>query len=219
MKCSLNEARSLSMKAAHGVGLPWGWAEEAAMSVCWLLERGWPGVDTLAACLTGVASGRFSPLDTVPVRCGQVWTGGPEGLFPIVVGTMVNDRAHDIAAGAPLETARLVYPILLLPFVDAASAVTGCALVLEWPGTRLEVHGRVGVHVVEKTTLLASNAAELCCRRLSTTHPAVPPRRTVAATDVRSDAWEALAEFARWTYVPSSGRSRDRGAGEGAASS
>ena len=55
MSWSLGEIRSLSIKAARGAGMTWGLAEEAGFSVCWLEERGWPGVEALSGYLENLS--------------------------------------------------------------------------------------------------------------------------------------------------------------------
>ena len=44
---SVSEASSLAIKAARGVGMPWGIAEEAGFVLRWLTRSGAPGVTAL----------------------------------------------------------------------------------------------------------------------------------------------------------------------------
>ena len=49
---SVSEASSLAIKAARGVGMPWGIAEEAGFALRWLTQSGAPGVTALCRYLS-----------------------------------------------------------------------------------------------------------------------------------------------------------------------
>ena len=219
VKCSMNEVFGLCAKASRGAGIPWGLAEEAASAVRWLHEFGWPGADLLCGCLQDLSNGAVTLFDGLPEQPGGLWGADSKALFPIMLGTVVNDRAQRIAAGEQIEIKRVGWPLLVLPFVAGAMTHVECSLVLEWPGTLLDVRGHACVHVAQKDTLLTSDTRALCCRMVSNESPGSAAlstrRRSVASgTAVSQQTWEMLTEFARGTYVPASRHSRARGAGE-----
>ena len=64
---SVSEASSLAIKAARGVGMPWGIAEEAGFALRWLTRSGAPGVTALCRYLTAYQGAmKMSGADSPP---------------------------------------------------------------------------------------------------------------------------------------------------------
>ena len=202
------------MKAARGLGVPWGLAEEAGMATSWLVERGWPGADLLAACLSQIAESAELCRDFTAVHRNHAWRAQSQALFPVVAGTLINDKATQIFDGSQVQIGRLTYPILVLPFVHMASKATGCPMELRWSGTRIEVQGDTGLRIIEKTTLLTSSTATLLCQASTGANPVLPGPRARDRITVRNSTWKTLERFSRLTCVPATKESQNRGAGE-----
>ena len=103
MSWSLGETAALALKAARGVGLPWGLAEEAAGAVFWLHQRGLPGISALCGYLNAYGK----PATATDAAC------------PLIMGTALSDGTHPVPDHADdrIDLGIVKSPLLLLPFV------------------------------------------------------------------------------------------------------
>lgn len=188
---SMNEIEMDALKAARGAGLPWGVAEDVGRAVRWLAGL---GVDWSGALLA--ALGRDGVAD--PARS------------PFLIATRVADDAEaPLPAGVDVEDPALLVALLAvcLPADRPLAIAVGSLLVrigggrvsASQPDAALVATPRASVTI----TPIPADAAPLA-------HPLVPrlTRGRVSAAD--RAAIEALVYR---TYVPTSERSRLRGAG------
>ena len=56
---SVSETSSLAIKAARGVGMPWGIAEEAGFALRWLTRNGAPGVVAICRYLSAYQRAKY----------------------------------------------------------------------------------------------------------------------------------------------------------------
>jgi len=117
----------LGRDAAHGVGLPWGIAEEAATALRWLEARRLPGAALTADWLT--ARGASPAADLAPVIGRHVWTGGATPFCPYLTGAAIADRGEMEVVLGPVA-----FPLLLAPFVASAARTCARGLELAWDG-------------------------------------------------------------------------------------
>lgn len=210
MICSLNEIEALSRKAARGSGLSWGLAEETGKAVRWLSDNGLPGPRVLVELLC--LNDGVSHADVAP-RCENgVWTARNGALSPIVAGALICDRAEELMTGEGLRLEDIAAPLLLAPFVSAASRAAGLALALEWPGVVLSFdRGAVAVEG-DEAALLAGRAKSVI---LTTgVRHATRSARGRDGRDVAPQTTRLLESFAQRTYAPATELSR-AGAGAG----
>ena len=204
---SLGEAEALARKAARGAGLDWGTAEEAGRAVRWLCAHQLPGGEALAGLL--MASDGVPPQRRAPV-CGAVWRARAGCLCPVTAGATLADRAG--AGPQAVTLADLAWPLLLLPFAQAAAARHGATLRVAWPGFRADVAaGALALGPAEAGE--AARAAEVTCRPVPGPQGEGRPRGYRAA--LRPGARAALERFAARTYAPATQAGRLAGAGAG----
>ena len=201
---SVGETRSLTVKAARGVGMPWGIAEEAGFALDWLVRHGAPGVTAMCRYLsfyaTGIEQGR-TPV-TMPGTEGDGW------VCPLGFGTALSDGAINLPDGE----FRLREPMILIPFL-AACAGSG-AVRLTIGDISIDISSD-GFHSEMITHSLLIAEAE--CRIASiadndlpaTTHPV----NRVGST--MTECIAVLTRYAHNTYAPATEASRLAGAGAG----
>jgi hypothetical protein len=187
MNWSLGEAKALAIKAARGVGLPWGMAEEAGFAVHWLQSYGAPGLAALADCLEwhdGKPTQRYD-------------------FCPIGFGTALSDAGR----GVPEDLGRVRHPLLLAPFI---AACTPSGMVLRWDGAELVLSEAGLVTTAPRDVLLIDEAA--CSADRAVAQVASPETRV---PETEADAIQRLTAFAARTYAPATEASRLSGAGAG----
>lgn len=189
MSWSLGEIRTLSQKAARGIGMPWGLAEEAGYSVDWLEGRGLPGVMALASYLDEIDGADYSTL-----HC------------PIAAGATLSD-SRDWDRLFPVE---IYQPLLLIPFVSTCCETR--TLTVRWNQTTAHVNS-IGVAIADggKELTIGPHLTQLAPanKRISgiQCYPRVPADR--------KDFVQSLNRHAEKTYAPATEASRLSGAGAG----
>ncbi|MBJ3774428.1 DUF3726 domain-containing protein [Acuticoccus mangrovi] len=206
---SLSEIGATARKAARGIGMPWGFAEEASRATRALTALNLPGPESLLAALQAMDGiiDRFHAEETggaLTSRCGR--------LCPISAGAALSDRATLLASGAIYAMQPVVSPLLLLPFLIDIAAVTGTPMSLAvgmrpyavspFPASELLGH------------LSRNEVAALRVLRGAETEPGSSPSPTASRT-VGIATWQALDRLASRTYVPATEHSRRAGAGAG----
>ncbi len=188
MSWSLGEIRALTLKAARGAGMPWGLAEEAGFSVYWLEERGWPGVEAMAAYLENLS-------------------GYDGNNCPVAIGANVSDAGH----WGNLFPTRLNQPILTVPFLSFVAG--GGPLSLSWPEREVVVCPE-GFSSTPSTDILCTEPQD--CRIGEAGNALAKTSATVMRVPQdRQPFVSVLEKFAHNTYAPSTEESRAKGAGAG----
>lgn len=207
---SLNEIEAELRKAARGVGLSWGLAEDVGRTgrliACFAPRH----LDRLADALDDLQSGRSATYLTSD-------RSGIRSDFPLsalVLASAIADRIEEVAGGTLTVTAKVAQPCLLVP------ALVGMAERLRRP-LRLEI----GSHEVligrdpapAFATLMAiATAGSILISALPRSpefdQPSAPAQGGIALPD---ELWRRFTTFAALTYVPASDHSRLAGAGAG----
>lgn len=187
MSWSLGEVKALAIKAAHGVGMPWGMADEAGYAARWLQANHAPGLAALASYLQ--------------------WRDGLDeidyGLCPISLGTAIMDAQRDV----PSHLGRVRQPLLLAPYL-AGTVPAGVAL--NWDENTMIVSEAGLATTAPRDALLTT---ESDCE----TSPAMSQIGLTAmrVPGSEAEAIEVLEHFAHRTYAPATEASRLSGAGAG----
>ncbi len=207
---SLNEIEAHCKKAARGVGLAWGYAEEAGRVARWLAAHQLPGVVLMAQHLTLLDE--QPDLRQAPVFNAGSWQAAEPGqlLSPLLAGAVLCDRSGEFlqAEFTRFRFVQLAAPLLLLPYLDWASRAAGVAGCLRCQA--FEAHCKKGyLTVLSGCDWQLLQADEVICTRLPDCQGNYFGCQG-QAVDVAS--WEQLAVFAQRTYVPASEASR-QGAG------
>lgn len=195
---SLNEIETTVLKAARGAGYGWGLAEEAGAAARWLAQCDLPWAATV---------GNLLAENTVRlVGTDRVMSN------PLVAGTCIcDDMAID--GGTPLNLAAVVAPLWLAAVVGVGRRGKPVRVCMEWSKAALESLRGTLQHAAGD---LANPGPALVSIR--TRHPAAETAvgaRTQSHGGHRVDdaVWRLLMDLERRTYVPSSVRSRETGAG------
>lgn len=207
---SLGEIEAQCKKAARGAGMAWGMAEEAGKSGRWLAAQGLDGAAMLAEWL-----GDFQDAGQGRLGCeGDVWSVSAGLMCPITAGTLVADRAADLAK-SPLKLARVAHPMLMLFALQASANWLKAPLRVTWAGFSARL---APSHApVWNGDARAAHAGLITCQRDATQpsddvdEPIWFPQRVA----LNAASWQALEDLAARTYVPASAASRAAGAGAG----
>ena len=199
---SVSETSSLAIKAARGVGMPWGIAEEAGFALRWLTRSGAPGVAAICRYLS--AYQRAMKL----TKAGSKSATACEWNCPLRLGTAISDGGITL----PLEQSRVREPLLLLPFL-ASQATDSHSIVLEM-GTKSIIVSEEGfsTNLVEAAMLIEK--AE-CTINFGPADTNVTKRIGKRIDLTASEHIETLTRFAHNTYAPATEESRMAGAGAG----
>ncbi len=205
---SLNEIESAVKRAARGVGLDWGLAEEAGKAARWLEARGRPGCAAMAAHFA-LLDGR-DYRDFCPAQTQGIWAA-KAGLCPIITGAALSDRAAIFAEGGSVNLARVHHPLILVPFAGMAGKHAGVAVVLDWHDAQFTLCAE-GTLKAEIGALMGAQGKRVAVRCAS---QADLERDTQVGvrTPVAPDAWAALDAFGYRTFAPETESSRVSGAG------
>lgn len=202
---SLGEIELELRKAARGVGLDWGLAEDAGRAARVLAPS--LGLEPLVELLDAHRAGSLAL--QVTFRDSTFRAVDDRPLSPLVLGPSLADHAHLLAAGGQFRCLEIRAPAVLLPYVAAVGL--DVELALDGRTVRLSPFG---LPAVMMALALVPHAAEIRLRALgpSLSAAAVPVPAPVL---VPSDTWHRLTVLAALTYVPASLTSRLRGAGAG----
>ena len=211
---SVGEARALTIKAARGVGMAWGEAEEAGFALGWLTRHNAPGITAMC---------RYLSFYERSVKSGDTPARWPDQSMqgwhcPIGIGAALSDGAIPI----PQALQGVREPLLLLPFL-AKLANDNQAIMLVLNATQ-EDENPVQITVLNDGFLGNVEAAALLISQANCqiSHIDVPAQNTQNQPDnlvrVQSSASaciSVLSNFAHNTYAPATKESRLAGAGAG----
>ncbi len=202
---SLNEIEAETRKAARGVGLSWGLAEDIGRIGRLLAHT--QQLAVLADALDALKSGRHAT-GLISDRSG-IRATEDRPLSPLVLASAIADRSAEIIEGTLAITAKVAEPCLLVPML------AGMAERLKRP-LRLQLDGHEAViaqNPAPAFTELRTADTILVSALSRELEPAPPPKTHGIA--VPDDLWRRLTTLAALTYVPASEHSRLAGAGAG----
>jgi len=211
MTFSLNEINATCKRATRGAGLSWGLAEEAGYAASWLARHSLPGPEALAGHLTaidGVGYDQISPQGT-----SDIWHASGGTLCPLITGAALCDLAGALATGRTIALGRLSYPLLLLPFVAAASAMENAQLSLSWAGVTAEFGPELRLAVAAADSLTQDLVPGVHITMGHTLSGEPVPRQTRG--HISPEAGRILGSLGHRTYAPDTAESRLSGAGAG----
>lgn len=208
MSWSLNEVEGLARKATRGAGLSWGLAEDAGRATRWLCAMGLPGADALARVLTEIDGAPYARI--APASLDGHWTAPGGTLCPIIAGACLSDMARTLAEGG-VTLGGTAHPLLLYPYVAAASDMTATSLALSYDGTTLTRLD--GISYLDGTAPDLALAGSVRVTPVSTA-PGRQARRAWRG-DISADTARILHGFAQRIYAPETDDRRMAGAGAG----
>ena len=216
MLCSLNEVRTLAMKAARGAGLPWGVAQEAGRAAGWLEARGLAGLAALGGALEGLSAPGWRK--SFPVPGGRVWRADCSEMDGLLAGITLADRGgRALPFAGAVVLVRVGWPLLAMPFLASVAQLSGMRLAVS-PGARRMTAIGIGPQSVGAACRMLEGVALAEFMRIErASGGATPPDlpRLGGGIPVNEEVYARLARRAARTYVPESTESRLRGAGAG----
>ena len=194
MNWSIGEAKSLSIKAARGIGFQWGLAEEAGSAVAKLEKNGLPGIECLAQYLTDIENQNNEKAN---YKLDEI-------LCPIKMGSIVSDTQN-----IDFIDKKIIYqPLLITPFLDNTSINKGQVFVYNNCVFKILNH-----HIINNDNnedIILKHA--YCNIEINTlNYNKIIFKSRVKKNNARFI--KTLEKFAFRTYAPSTEESRAKGAG------
>ncbi len=228
MHASNAEIETLTCKAAVGVGLPVGLAEEAGAAAAWLSAAGFAGAEIAYRAIENLRKGKARPV---------IVSSHSESLCPDTKGKLASvmyaaPSIFDfLQTTSPVTVVRLDEPLLLFGHLVCSSSMPAVELVLHSVGSTGEVlqgviqrgHGRLEGPPLSNQE--AKNGSEVSVtmvgisedRNFKPTKKEIDVRRVAIqrGVAVNEAIWTELKRLAAQTLVPESVESKQRGAGAG----
>ena len=228
MHVSNAEIETLTCKAAVGVGLPVGLAEEAGAAAAWLSAAAFAGTEIAYRAIENLRKGKARPV---------IVSSHSESLCPDTKGKLASvmyaaPSIFDfLQTTSPVTVVRLDEPLLLFGHLVCSSSIPAVELVLHSVGSTGEVlqgviqtgHGRLEGPPLSNQE--AKNGSEVSVtmvgisedRNFKPTKKEIDVRRVAIqrGVAVNEAIWTELKRLAAQTLVPESVESKQRGAGAG----
>ena len=228
MHASNAEIETLTCKAAVGVGLPVGLAEDAGVAAAWLSAAGFAGAEIAYRAIENLRKGKARPV---------IVSSHSESLCPDTKGKLASvmyaaPSIFDfLQTTSPVTVVRLDEPLLLFGHLVCSSSIPAVELVLHSVGSTGEVlqgviqrgHGRLEGPPLSNQE--AKNGSEVSVtmvgisedRNFKPTKKEIDVRRVAIqrGVAVNEAIWTELKRLAAQTLVPESVESKQRGAGAG----
>ena len=228
MHASNAEIETLTYKAAVGVGLPVGLAEDAGVAAAWLSAAGFAGAEIAYRAIENLRKGKARPV---------IVSSHSESLCPDTKGKLASvmyaaPSIFDfLQTTSPVTVVRLDEPLLLFGHLVCSSSMPAVELVLHSVGSTGEVlqgviqrgHGRLEGPPLSNQE--AKNGSEVSVtmvgisedRNFKPTKKEIDVRRVAIqrGVAVNEAIWTELKRLAAQTLVPESVESKQRGAGAG----
>ncbi len=228
MHASNAEIETLTCKAAVGVGLPVGLAEDAGVAAAWLSAAGFAGAEIAYRAIENLRKGKARPV---------IVSSHSESLCPDTKGKLASvmyaaPSIFDfLQTTSPVTVVRLDEPLLLFSHLVCSSSIPAVELVLHSVGSTGEVlqgviqrgHGRLEGPPLSNQE--AKNGSEVSVtmvgisedRNFKPTKKEIDVRRVAIqrGVAVNEAIWTELKRLAAQTLVPESVESKQRGAGAG----
>lgn len=228
MHASNAEVEALTYKAAVGVGLPVGLAEDAGMAAAWLVSAGFAGAEITYRAIENIRTGKARPV---------IISSHSESLGPDTKGKLASviyaapSVCDFLQTTSPVTVARLDEPLLLFAHLVCASSVRESEFALRSVGSTGTVlqgviqrgHGRFdkppifdqeeqnGSEVAVTTDSVLEDRNFKPTKRELEAHRNAVQRGVVVSEAI----WTKLQRLAANTLVPESATSKQRGAGAG----
>ena len=228
MHASNAEIETLTCKAAVGVGIPVGLAEDAGVAAAWLSAAGFAGAEIAYRAIENLRKGKARPV---------IVSSHSESLCPDTKGKLASvmyaaPSIFDfLQTTSPVTVVRLDEPLLLFGHLVCSSSIPAVELVLHSVGSTGEVlqgviqrgHGRLEGPPFSNQE--AKNGSEVSVtmvgisedRNFKPTKKEIDVRRVAIqrGVAVNEAIWTELKRLAAQTLVPESVESKQRGAGAG----
>ena len=228
MHASNAEIETLTCKAAVGVGLPVGLAEDAGVAAAWLSAAGFAGAEIAYRAIENIRKGKARPV---------IVSSHSDSLCPDTKGKLASvmyaaPSVFDfLQTTSPVTVVRLDQPLLLFAHLVCSSSIPAVELTLHSVGSTGAVlqgvikrgHGRLEGSPFSNQE--AKNGSEVSVtmvgvsqdRNFKPTKTEAEARRDAVQRGVAvSEAiWTKLQRLAAHTLVPESTESKQRGAGAG----
>jgi hypothetical protein len=221
---SLNEVDAAAKRAARGIGVPWGIAEEAGKAVRWLTAAGLPGAQALAALLTRLDGRPYRGF--CPTAGLGLWAAGSGVLCPLATGASLADAATVLSTQRGNETGnetgsqtgtqwgidlgRTAHPLLLIPFASSAARQTATGVALSWDDVTVTLGADGAIIEITGTALETAVAETVHCRAISVDRAS---GIAVHRSAIPGPVWDRLQALGRRTFAPDTEVSRVAGAG------
>lgn len=205
---SLNEIEAETRKAARGVGLSWGLAEDVGRIARLLAHT--QQLATLADALDALKSGRHAT-GLISDRSG-IRATEDRPLSPLVLASAIADRSAEIAEGTLTISAKVVEPRLLVPMLTSVAERLQRPLRLQLDGHEVVVGRDIAPALAALAEMHTADAILISALPRGLDQASPPKTAGVAIPD---DLWRRVTAFAALTYVPASEHSRLAGAGAG----
>jgi len=228
MHVSNAEIETLTCKAAVGVGLPVGLAEEAGAAAAWLSAAGFAGAEIAYRAIENLRKGKARPV---------IVSSHSESLCPDTKGKLASvmyaaPSIFDfLQTTSPVTVVRLDEPLLLFGHLVCSSSIPAVELVLHSVGSTGEVlqgviqrgHGRLEGPPLSNQEAKTGSEVSVTIVGISEDRNFKPTKREAEArrvaiqrgVAVNEAIWTELKRLAAQTLVPESVESKQRGAGAG----
>lgn len=200
---SLNEIDSTAKRAARGIGLSWGMAEEVGKAARWLEGRGHAGVRLTALHLTQI-DGRDHRL-MYPQMTDEPWCAADGDLCPIATGVTLSDLAREL--DGPITLGAMAFPMLMLSHLALVAKQRGQAIQVSWPNAAFTVSNS---GAVEGAAADVSRADWVAVKSVAVTITDCDVNRP---DHIDPKDWATLERLGHRIFAPNTEHSRTAGAG------
>ena len=200
---SLNEIDSTAKRAARGIGLSWGMAEEVGKAARWLEGRGHAGVRLTALHLRQI-DGRDHRL-MYPQMLGAQWCAADGDLCPIATGVTLSDLAREL--DRPIKLGAMAFPMLMLSHLALVAKQRGQAMQVSWPNAVFIVSN---AGAVEGAAADVSRADWVAVDSIAMDVPVCVVKRP---DHIDPKDWATLEGLGHRIFAPNTEHSRTAGAG------
>ena len=228
MHASNAEIETLTCKAAVGVGLPVGLAEDAGIAAAWLSAAGFAGAEIAYRAIENIRKGKARPV---------IVSSHSEFLCPDMKGKLASvmyaaPSIFDfLQTTSRVSVTRLDEPLLLFAHLVCSSSVPEVELVLHSVGSTGKVlegviqsgYGRVEGSLYSNQEAQNGSEVSVTMVGISEDHHFKPTKKEAETggdavqrgVAVSEAIWTELQRLAAQTLVPESATSKRRGAGAG----
>jgi hypothetical protein len=211
MIVSCNELDALVRKAFRGAGYHWGEAEEAGKAAIWLARNGLSPATLTLSLLRSAANNIARLRPAVDKHC---WAESDSEICPLLAGIALADEAISALEDNKVRFSRLHTPGFLLPFLGQLALIRNKGIRLSLSQIEVTVTPD-GIDIDGSAEALTKSSPAMLREvelvpGLKETHASL-----IFSTEISSDEWDRLNDFAVKTYVPATDHSRLAGAGAG----
>ena len=226
MHVSWSEMEMLACKAALGIGVPVGLAEEAGVAVTWLGRAGCSGAAIIWRALENISNGRAHPVVIQEKNCLRSKITGTLSSA-LYAAPSVSDFLHSVPE---IKVERLDEPLLLFGYLAASSSMLDSGFVFQsngsgdkcWQGVIENGYGRIDGQLLQDhqehsgadVTVTAISASEDWIRMPDSSE--IETRHNIRNTmEVTETEMINLQRLSAHMLVPETIESKTKGAGAG----